>query len=305
VATFEKRTGKLGKVTWRVKVRRQNGPFLTRSFPKKSDAETWARSIESRIDAGEQLPSQESRKRTLADAIDRYLEVTLPRSKNNKNASEQIRLISWWRDELGDMSLASIKASTIAEARDSLSKRRSDAGTPISGATLNRYLSALSTVLTAAQDEYGWIVRNPGDKVRRFSDSKSRERFLSDAERDALLAQCDKSEWAPLGWWMSMMQRNHYPLPDMSPCRRLAVARAFADRNDDAKEQRISRSEFPVCFREMVEGLFGKTEIEDAIAYATATFTRGCAAVGCSSTIWAPMRRRSASSSRRPLKDLI
>jgi integrase len=106
-------------------------------------------------------------------------------------------LIGWWREEIGALSLASIKSSTIAEARDSLSKRRSDAGTPISGATLNRYLSALSTVLTATQDEYGWIVRNPGDKVRRFSDSKSRERFLSDAERDTLLAQCDKSDWAP------------------------------------------------------------------------------------------------------------
>jgi hypothetical protein len=49
-------------------VRRQNGPFLTKSFAKKSDAETWARSIESRIDADEQLPNSEARKRTLADA---------------------------------------------------------------------------------------------------------------------------------------------------------------------------------------------------------------------------------------------
>jgi integrase len=198
VATFEKRIGTSGKTTWRVRVRRRNGPFLTKSFAKKSDGETWARSIESRIDAGEQLPNSEARKRTLADAINRYLEVTLPHAKHKKNASEQIRQLTWWRDELGSTALANIKTSTVAEARDKLAKRRGDEGEKVSGATLNRYLSALSSVLTVTHKEYGWIVRNPVENVRRFADSKSRERFLSDSERDAVLAACDKSAFPPL-----------------------------------------------------------------------------------------------------------
>lgn len=182
-----------------MRVRRQNGPLLSKTFAKKSDGEAWARSIESRLDAGEQLPSAESRKRTLADAIDRYLEVTLPRAKNNKNASEQIRQLKWWRDELGTRPLSSIKPATIAEARDTLAKRRGGTGKKISGATLNRYLSALSSVLTVTHKEYGWLVRNPVENVGRFADSKSRERFLSDDERDALLAACDASKSDALG----------------------------------------------------------------------------------------------------------
>lgn len=88
MATFERRVGKTGKVTLRVKVRRLSGPFVTQSFVKKSDGEEWARSIEHRIDVGDHVPSSEAKKRTLSDVIDRYLEVTLPRAKHRKNASE-------------------------------------------------------------------------------------------------------------------------------------------------------------------------------------------------------------------------
>lgn len=73
-------------------------------------------------------------------------------------------------------------------------------------------------------------------------------------------------------WWASLIHRNKYTLPKMSPCRQLAVARAFVDRNDDQKEERLSRSEFPECFRKMVAGHFQKNEIEQAIAYAEGIF---------------------------------
>jgi hypothetical protein len=73
--TLEKRVGNSGKITWRVRVRRQGSSWQTKSFTKKSDAEAWARSVETRIDAGESLPSTEARKRTLSDAIDEYLKV--------------------------------------------------------------------------------------------------------------------------------------------------------------------------------------------------------------------------------------
>jgi hypothetical protein len=72
MAIFEKRIGKAGKTTWRVRVRRQSGPSLTKSFTKEIDAEQWARSIEHKIDSGDHVPNWEARKRTLADVIDRY-----------------------------------------------------------------------------------------------------------------------------------------------------------------------------------------------------------------------------------------
>ena len=83
------------------------------------------------------------------------------------------------------------------------------------------------------------------------------------AEYDASIA---------LYWWASMIQRNNIDLPDMSPCRRLAVARVFSDRDCDTRERKQSRAEFPECFRKMVSAYFSKAEIEDAISYANAVF---------------------------------
>ena len=197
MATFEKRVGTSGKTTWRVRVRRQNGPWLTKSFPKKSDAEEWARGVEHKLDVGEHVPSSEARRRTLADAIDRYLTVTLPHAKRRKNASEQTRLLNWWREELGSKPLVSITPTVIAEVRDKLTRAESR-GKPLSGSTINRRITALSGVLTVAVKEYGWIAKNPIANVARLEDSKGRERFLSDVERQRLLAECEHSECAAL-----------------------------------------------------------------------------------------------------------
>ncbi len=198
MATFEKRVGKSGKVTWRARVRRLSGPWLTKSFARKQDAETWARGIESKLDAGEAVPSAEARKRTLADAIDRYLTVTLPQSKHRKNAREQIRILTWWKGRLGARSLASITPAVIAEVRDELTQAKNRNGEPLSGATINRRITALSAVMRVAVKEYGWIPKNPVPNVTRLADSKGRERFLSGDERAALLAACAGSYCAAL-----------------------------------------------------------------------------------------------------------
>lgn len=194
MATFEKRVGKSGKPTWRARVRRSSGPWLTKSFATKAAAQEWARGIEHKLDVGENVPSSEARKRTIADAIDRYLTVTLPQSKFQKNASEQRRLLIWWKSELGSRPLVSITASTIAEMRDRLASTPTPKGRRLSGATINRRITALSGVLTVAVTEYGWLTKNPIPNVRRMPDSKGRERFLSDTERKALLAACEASE---------------------------------------------------------------------------------------------------------------
>jgi integrase len=199
MATIEKRIGASGKATWRVRVRRLGGPSLTKSFARKVDAAEWARGIEHKVDVGEHVPNSEARKRTLADAIDRYLEVTLPRAKHRKNADGQTRLVNWWRAEMGTRVLVNITPASIAEARDKLAKTKSRAGKLLSGSTVNRHITALSAVLTVTTKEYGWIQRNPARNVTRLADSKGRERFLSATERTTLLRACDASPCAVLG----------------------------------------------------------------------------------------------------------
>lgn len=198
MATFEKRVRAKGKTTWRVRVRRQGGSWLSKSFAKKSDAEAWSRNIEHRMDNGEILPSSNARKHTLADAVDRYLDVVLPRAARNKNARDQKRLLTWWKAQLGNRSLSSISSATIAEIRDQLAAKQSRLGAPMSGGTINRHLASLSAVMKVAVKEFGWIPKNPVSNVSKMAESKGRERFLKDAERDRLLKACDGSECAAL-----------------------------------------------------------------------------------------------------------
>ncbi|MBC8007821.1 MAG: hypothetical protein H7X76_07225 [Prolixibacteraceae bacterium] len=47
MATYEKRIGASGKITWRARVRRLSGPWLTKSHSTKKAAEEWAQAIES------------------------------------------------------------------------------------------------------------------------------------------------------------------------------------------------------------------------------------------------------------------
>lgn len=198
MATFEKRIGKGGKATWRVRVRRQNGPWLTKSFSKKVDGEQWARTIEHKLDAGEHVPAAEARKRTLADAIDKYTKDVLPRARRAKDASKRLALLKRWNEQLGMRSLVSLSSAVIAEARDELARKESRLGGQISGSTINRHLAALSAVLKVAMREWGWISKNPVSGVTKFEESRGRERFLDDAERERLLEACAQSECAEL-----------------------------------------------------------------------------------------------------------
>ena len=67
-----------------------------------------------------------------------------------------------------------------------------------SGATINRYLATLSHMFTVAHKEWRLVSHNPVREISKKKEARGRVRFLSDAERDALLAACAKSDWQPL-----------------------------------------------------------------------------------------------------------
>ena len=63
-----------------------------------------------------------------------------------------------------------------------------------SGATVNRYLAALSVCLSYGVKTLQWLERNPCERITKSRESKGRVRFLSDDERKRLLTACRKSE---------------------------------------------------------------------------------------------------------------
>ena len=82
----------------------------------------------------------------------------------------------------------------VAKERDKLlagTTNKKDAATgellKRTGATVNRYLAALSSCLSYGVKELQWLERNPMERIRRPAENKGRVRFLSDDERVRLL----------------------------------------------------------------------------------------------------------------------
>lgn len=120
--------------------------------------------------------------KTVGDLLTAYEREYLP-SKALTTQYQQRRLFMWLRQELGFMLLTDLTPAFLRQWRDILSKRYAPG-------TVRRYMTALSTPLAIAVKDYEWLDKNPLDQVKKPSEPPGRVRFLSDEEREKLLAAC-------------------------------------------------------------------------------------------------------------------
>ena len=189
--TIEQRTTRNGTKRYRAKVRLKGARPVSLTFARKTDARRWAESTAAAIREGRYTKTAEAKRRTLADAIDRYVDKVLPRKP--KTAPFQKRQLDWWRRELGHLILADVTAARVCEARDRLIGTTDSRGRGRGGVTSNRYLAVLSHLLTVAVHEWEWLDHNPLVKIKRLKESTGRKRFLSQTELANLLAECRNS----------------------------------------------------------------------------------------------------------------
>lgn len=192
MVNIEKRTTQDGTTSFRVKIRLKGFPTQSATFDRLTDARKWVQQTEAAIREGRHFKTTESKRHTLGDAIERYINDVIPTKP--KNTVNQVGQLKWWKDNLGDYSLADVTPALIAQYRDKLAKTPSQRGESRSNATVNRYLAVLSHLFTMAIKEWGWVEDNPLRKVTKPKESRGRVRFLSDEERTRLLVECKKSE---------------------------------------------------------------------------------------------------------------
>jgi integrase len=206
MAAIRERKKRDGTSKFHVQVRMAGFPARTASFTTRRSAQRWAKTIEAAMIEGKHFRSVEARSRSLADAIDRYLE--MPMLSGQAEGSPKKGQLLWWKAEIGGRKLAEITPALIVEARDRLlsgTYQRARPGTKNSKlkasdkpgehrrkpATVNRYLAALSHVFTIARREWHWLSYNPVEDVSRFPEDE-RVRCLSEDERKALLRETAK-----------------------------------------------------------------------------------------------------------------
>jgi integrase len=140
------------------------------------------------------VPTTADRRRTLADLIDKYLGEPLPLRPNLASAKGQRRMLAWWVEDSGYLTIDKLTPAAIAEARARLLLRTTRSGTRVTAATVNRYLAALSAVCKWAWRELQWLQSNPVLSVTKGPESTGVVRWLSDDERKRLLDACRASD---------------------------------------------------------------------------------------------------------------
>ena len=191
MAQIIERTRKNGKKSFLVRIRMRGEPEATASFDRLSDARIWAQQIETEMRDGRYIKTAEAQKHTVRDLVERYIRDVLPR-KVKVGRFYAIQL-GWWKRQIGDVLLSELTPVLITEHRELLSQTETIRKTKKSNATVNRYLAALSTAISTAINEWGWMENNPLSKLSKLKEPRGRVRYFSDEERERFLFACKES----------------------------------------------------------------------------------------------------------------
>lgn len=181
MATITKR-----KDSWFVQIRRKGFTPRYASFETKSEAQIWARDLESKIDSRQgPTAALHSLQMSVSSLIDRYKrEFTL---KKRSAHSEMLRLSKMQRHSICALPLKHLSPSAIAAYRDERLKA-------VKPGTVRRELSLLHHVISVANKEWGIrLGDNPVADVQLPHLNDRRDRRLGAGEVEQLYIGLERS----------------------------------------------------------------------------------------------------------------
>jgi len=177
---------KRGELQWQAKIRRKGSPVQSRTFMYKDDAEKWIRATEHELETSGFIDRSEAEKNSLGDVLKRYKQEITPRKKSA--AIESLKIDVILRDAiLPRLKMSAITSTAVAAWRDRRLK-------VVTGATVNREIDIISSVLNHARREWGIHLENPIPYVKRPEKARARDRRFSPIEERYLLDALEKGE---------------------------------------------------------------------------------------------------------------
>jgi integrase len=158
-----------GSVRFQARFEPKGQPGLTRLF--ETDHEAAGQVLEWKtLHRSNRLLSRQVR---FADAVSHYRRHPICLRRTGRLSADEGR-IRYWVEALGHRPLMEITPADVAEHREALARRG------LSGSTVNKFLSQLSVIFTAARER--WNCDNPARGVMRHREDNERLRVLSDDE---------------------------------------------------------------------------------------------------------------------------
>ena len=174
------------KTTFRVQVTRKGFKSAFKSFPTRTEAKKWGRTMENKLDRGDYSNYSEATKLTLGDVMRRYISEGYHVNKKDKSIEGRVRNIC--NDTIADTNLLRLSPRHVAEFRDRKLKHWSPT-------TFNKHKSLLSIVIdTAIHDWEIYLPHNPMKHVKKLKQPNPRNRVLIDDEEHRLIDACALSK---------------------------------------------------------------------------------------------------------------
>ena len=182
MATIEKR-----KSGWyQAKVRRTGFPVQSKTFQRKSDAEAWARKIETEIDRGDFIDKSTAESKNFREILERYRNEVSPLNKGS--AVEVIRINALLRNKLVDYKMSALSNKAL---NDYINERLK----VVKPATVRRDLDLIRQVIEKSRKSWGIkLAENPVSTIELPKPSKPRDRRLKGNEEQIILSVLEKTE---------------------------------------------------------------------------------------------------------------
>lgn len=172
--------------TYKVLIRKTGIPIQIKTFKSKSNAEKWARLIESEIDRGVFVCRQEADRTTVGELIDRYIQEVTPLKRSAKKDKQRMLFL---KKHFGHFIVSQLQSKHIAAYRD---KRIAEGR---QGATVIKEIVSISHLLDISIKDWGIpLINNVAKLVRKPKQAKGRDRRLIDDEEQILLQAARSSK---------------------------------------------------------------------------------------------------------------
>ncbi len=193
MATIYRRKSKDGTrvLGWKAVVRIKGYPTVCEVFDRKQEADDWAQQVERQIKMGQFKFDRLKTLHTFDDLLTRYK--SSGALEHHKAAEDTLRHLEYWKGQFASYALIHITPELIAKERQLLLKTPTEKGKARSPSTVNRYIAALSSLLSYASRELRWIDDNPCFNLIKLKEPAGRDRILTDEEMGRLLTAGQES----------------------------------------------------------------------------------------------------------------
>ena len=163
---------------WQVRITRKGYPPEVKSFDTRSEADLWARGVESEMDKGVYVSRSPAENITFNEILDLYMKEVSPTHKGYLTEIAKLKAVQ--RLRMGSLMLANITPKVMADYRDERLKT-------CRANTVIRDLAALSSVFNYCIKEWRYAISNPVLAIRKPTMPPGRDRVLDIDEEERLL----------------------------------------------------------------------------------------------------------------------